>query len=415
MIIYLISNSKTPPKKVMGCSCLKSNLVIKSKVIPQENEFSNDNIINQSSNHQNRQTNQQVQVTNSQNRNEFNQNIISNQPINNQNSSNNFILNLNNPENEVNNINNNISNRDVNTVSRYPAFSGFTNFEPYLISKNDPNFNYPELPNEYLGHGLKRMKGYISHITLEKLQKVRDDFWTSRIEGDNEIWELLHAICNDQTLSDEDIMEMLRAGGIVPYKDCINVVYDSKGAIYEIPNYCINDPSQYNIPEIEYTKEKPNEKKLSIFIRFFTHQFSIKLSNWISIGELKKLIIKEEEKYNNLGEEQIRLFFGGKELSDDKEVWFYDIELESIIQMLVREKQLEKTCISKNIEVKEDKVKGKDELLSEKGNGLTEKNNLEEKEKIPNDVDKKETDLDKKENVDSNRNEIQCSEKVEQI
>ena len=39
----------------------------------------------------------------------------------------------------------------------------------------------------------------------------------------------------------------------------------------------------------------------------------------------------------------------------------------------------------------------------------------EEKEKIPNDVDKQQTDLDKKENVDSDRNEIQCSEKVEQI
>lgn len=404
MIIYLISNSKTPPKKVMGCSCLKSNLVIKSKVIPQENELLNDNVINQNSNHQNQQANQQVQNTNSQN-----QNIIPNQQNNQNPSNNNFVLNLNNPQNQANNINNNISNRDINTVSRYPAFSGFVNFEPYLISKNDPNFNYPELPNEYLGHGLKRMKGYISQITLEKLQKVRDDFWTSRIEGDNEVWELLHAICNDQTLSDEDIMEMLRAGGVIPYKDCINVVYDSKGAIYEIPNYCINVPLQYNIPEIEYSKEKPNEQKFTIFIRFFTHQFSIILSNWISIGELKNLIIKEE-KYNNLEQTQIRIFFGGKELLDDKEVWFYDIGPNSIVQMLVREKQLDKTSTAKNNEEKEDK---KEEILNEKVNDLTEKNKIEE-DNIPNDVDKKETDLDKKEIVDNNRNEIQCSEIVEE-
>ena len=294
----------------MGCSCLKSNTVIKSKVISIENSISNqipENII----------LPQQQHISNN--------NIIpSNNSNNNQctNNNQNEIFNLNN--------NNNISNA-IPIIS-----SGNPNFEPYLISKNDPNFNYPEIPNEYLGHGLKRMKGYISAITLEALQKVRDDFWSSRVEGNPEIWELLHAICHDQSLSDEDIIGMLRAGGIIPFKDCINVVYDSKGALYEIPNYCINDPSQYNIPEIEYTKEKPNEEEIEFKIRYFTHQFGIKLSNMKTIAEIKELILKEE-KYKDMEISRVRLFFGGKELHEDKEIWFYDIQNDSIVQMLVRQ------------------------------------------------------------------------------
>ena len=338
----------------MGCSCLKSYPVIKSKVIPIESNISNqmsnqDNIIRPKHQH-----------------------ISNNNLIPNNNSNNNQIQNEN---NDIFNLNNN--NNTNNPVSIIPTSN--PNFESYLISKNDPNFNYPELPNEYLGHGLKRMKGYISAITLEELQKVRDDFWTSRVEGDSEIWELLHAICNDQNLSDEDIMGMLKAGGIIPYKDSINVVYDSKGALYEIPNYCINDPSQYNIPEIEYTKEKPNEEEIVFKIRFFNHQFDIKLSNMKTIAEIKDLIIKEE-KYKDMEISRVRLFFGGKELHDDKEIWFYDIQNDSIVQMLVR--QLSNQSIKQDKEgIKTNYSNSKDmkEIDEEKENDL-----IEHKEKESN-------------------------------
>lgn len=34
-----------------------------------------------------------------------------------------------------------------------------------------------------------------------------------------------------------------------PFRNCINIVYDSKGILYEIPNYCINDPYKYELEE----------------------------------------------------------------------------------------------------------------------------------------------------------------------
>ena len=278
----------------MGCACLKSNVIIKSK-FNSSNFTEINNINNQNSNSRN-----------------------------------------NNQENIIRELSNNSNNNINNHLNIQQYF--IPNFEPYLQSKNDPSFNYPELENEYIGIGLKRMKGYISPINLEKLKKVREDFWSSRIEGDEKIWNILKNICNDESLKENDIQEILKVSGIIPYRNCINIVYDSKGALYEIPNYCINQPSQYKIEEIEYDKNKPKEEVINVIIRYYNNQFKFKISNWKNIIQLKENIIKIKD-YKNVNIENIRLFFGGKELNDIQELWFYNIVNKSIIQMLIKEEE----------------------------------------------------------------------------
>jgi hypothetical protein len=49
---------------------------------------------------------------------------------------------------------------------------------------------------------------------------------------------------------------ILETMGIKLHKECINVVFDSKGDSYEIPNYCINMPYKYNVKEDELKKKK---------------------------------------------------------------------------------------------------------------------------------------------------------------
>ena len=278
----------------MGCACLKSNVIIKSK-FNSSNFTDINNINNQNSNSRN-----------------------------------------NNQENIIRELSNNSNNNINNHLNIQQYF--IPNFEPYLQSKNDPSFNYPELENEYIGIGLKRMKGYINPINLEKLKKVREDFWSSRIEGDEKIWNILKNICNDESLKENDIKEILKVSGIIPYRNCINIVYDSKGALYEIPNYCINQPSQYKIEEIEYDKNKPKEEVINVIIRYYNNQFKFKISNWKNIIQLKENIIKIKD-YKNVNIENIRLFFGGKELNDIQELWFYNIVNKSIIQMLIKEEE----------------------------------------------------------------------------
>ena len=313
----------------MGCACLKSNVIIKSKF-----NSSNFTEINNANN----------QNSNSRNNNNNQENILR----------------------DLSNISNNNINNNMNIQQYFNP-----NFEPYLQSKNDPSFNYPEIENTYIGIGLKRMKGYISPINLEELKKVRENFWSSRIEGDEKIWDILKNICNDESLKENDIQEILKVSGIIPYKNCINIVYDSKGALYEIPNYCINQPSQYKIDEIEYDKKKPKEEVINIVIRYYNNQIKFKISNWKNILQLKENIIKIKD-YKNVSVENIRLFFGGKELHDNQELWFYNIINKSICQMLIKE---------------EEKLKEIDTNLDEYK--ITEKNNINEKELTINESSEK--------------------------
>ena len=308
----------------MGCACLRSNIIIKSNI--KDNEENNNNNLNNNNNNVN---NNNLNNLNSNNNNENN---------NNQNLNHNILNGENRNSNSINNNRiNSLNILESNNSNNHNIQNFFVpSFEPYLQSKHDENFNYKELPNEYTGKGLKKMKGYISHKTLEELKKIREDFWSSRIEGDREIWDILKNICNDTTLNEGDIKGILKASGIIPYRNCINIVYDSKGFLYEIPNYCINYPLKYEIEEIEYNKEKPNEENINIIIRYYISQIKFCISNWKKILELKNEIVKLEG-YENINVDRIRLFFGGKELCNDKEIWFYNINDKSICQMLIKE------------------------------------------------------------------------------
>ena len=181
------------------------------------------------------------------------------------------------------------------------------------------------------------MKGYICPVSYDELIKIRQDFWTSRIEGNPQIWEVLHMICNDNSLSLEDIDGYMKASNIVTYKGCINVTYDNKGYLYEIPNYCINDPMEY----LKTEEKKPKENKdINIKIRCLNIEEKIKINNYKNISDLKDAIKKCDNFIQKFMLDNIRLFFGGKELLDQKEIWFYNIENDSIIQMLAKPLEL---------------------------------------------------------------------------
>ena len=320
----------------MGCGCLnKKKVEIISNISENKNineGINHNNNINHrhsiSLNENNNVNNDNNQNNNQNNNNNNNQNNNSNQN-NNNNQNNNLISNSNdNNENIQNNINN--INQELNNLSESNSSGLSPSYEPYLQSKHDENFNYKEL-DKYVGTGIKRMKGYISPVPFEELEKIRNDFWSSRIEGNPQIWEILHMICNDNSLSVDDIDAYMKASNIVTYKGCINVTYDNKGFLYEIPNYCINDPLEYE----KFEEKKPLIKEdIEVKIRCFNLEEKIKINNFDNIKEIKENI-KKCEKFNKKYElNNIRLFFGGKELNDKKEVWYYNIQNNSIIQML---------------------------------------------------------------------------------
>ena len=367
----------------MGCGCLnKKKVEIISNISENKNineGINHNNNINHrhsiSLNENNNVNNDNNQNNNQNNNNNNNQNNNSNQN-NNNNQNNNLISNSNdNNENIQNNINN--INQELNNLSESNSSGLSPSYEPYLQSKHDENFNYKEL-DKYVGTGIKRMKGYISPVPFEELEKIRNDFWSSRIEGNPQIWEILHMICNDNSLSVDDIDAYMKASNIVTYKGCINVTYDNKGFLYEIPNYCINDPLEYE----KFEEKKPLIKEdIEVKIRCFNLEEKIKINNFDNITEIKENI-KKCEKFNKKYElNNIRLFFGGKELNDKKEIWYYNIQNESIIQMLANPLENKiKLEENKNVPIKilSSITLDNDEEMDKKENENDEVDNLQE-------------------------------------
>ena len=108
------------------------------------------------------------------------------------------------------NTNNNINSNNIVNPQQ-------PNFEPFLQSKIDPYFNFPEVDDDtYVGKGLKRMKGYVSSITKEELLRKREEFWQTRVEGNAETWQFLQRICEDPEFEHEDIQAYLSATGVIP-------------------------------------------------------------------------------------------------------------------------------------------------------------------------------------------------------
>ena len=227
-------------------------------------------------------------------------------------------------------INNNIQRPNRPNIRQVNTDLNIRNLDPFLQSTINPSFNFPEVKeNIYLGIGLKKIKGYISNISKEELIKKRKEFWETRIEGNFETWNFLKQICENDDLDEKDIKAYLEANEIIPYKNCINVTYDRMGGIYEIPNYCIQDPVEYIL--INENKNKPNEKEINFNIKKDIEIFNIQNSNYLSVDILKSNL---GNKFN-CNKEDIRLFFTGKEMMNDKEIWFYDIDNNCTITAMI--------------------------------------------------------------------------------
>lgn len=264
----------------------------------------NNNYNSNNQNHNNNNNSNHLR-NNNNNRNNFNRNIINNQ------------------ENIINNNNNN----DPNNIT----FSRL-GIEPYLQSQHIADFNFPEVEQDlYVGHGLKKMKGYISNIPKSELQKRRKDFWETRIEGNQEIWAYLREICEMEDVEGGvDVEELLDMYNIRPYKNCINIVYDQMGNLYEIPNYCIHEPSKYDLPELK--KEPPKNKKIINFIiRNGKNQIKVSYSNYCLVKEVKKFLGK---KYGT-NEKNVRLFYYGKEMQNEQQLWIYNTDNDSVVTMMI--------------------------------------------------------------------------------
>mmetsp|Transcript_16177 Transcript_16177/g.54179 ORF Transcript_16177/g.54179 Transcript_16177/m.54179 type:complete len:264 (-) Transcript_16177:127-918(-) len=182
-------------------------------------------------------------------------------------------------------------------------------------------------------------------MTRGQLLSKRDEFWDTApaFNGKPEIWQALRAAaeCEDT----ETAQAIMAAVNVTLPHGNLSVVYDELGNKYDIPPYCLSEPtnmvkdeSSESLPAVNETAEKTSEEsqelaEMSIRLRLSTGaelEWS-GLSN-VTIGELKTFVEAKE----NLAPARQRCFFGGQLLTDAHTLQKAKIPSESVVQIMVR-------------------------------------------------------------------------------
>ena len=195
-------------------------------------------------------------------------------------------------------------------------------------NKRDPNFpDMEEWTGErYKGIGIKRMKGYKCDLPIDKLNEMREKFWSTKIE-ENENWRIIQQIC----VFDEERANMtLGRFNFEVAENCVNHIIGSHGEHYFVPNYCINDPYF----EKELKREDVPEKKIKLFLYDVSSDTTVEetFSNHDTGEKIKNKFIQEAKIKEN--EYKIRLFFSGSEIKNSDCIYQHGIEDNFKIQVM---------------------------------------------------------------------------------
>lgn len=114
--------------------------------------------------------------------------------------------------------------------------------------------------NQATGEGIKRVPCYETPLTKHELEKWRKEFWETRTQGSQHIWQLLRNACEE---TPETAQALILAAGLQMPQNSLTLVIDENGVYYRVPICCIAEPMNYSVNYVDQklkTKQKPAEK-----------------------------------------------------------------------------------------------------------------------------------------------------------
>ena len=199
-------------------------------------------------------------------------------------------------------------------------------------NKNDngPDPNFPDMEewegDRYKGVGIKRMKGYKCDLPINKLNELREKFWTTKINED-ENWRIIQQIC---VFDEERANLTLGRYNFEVAVDCINHIIGSDGEHYYVPNYCINDP--YFEKTLSFKDEEEKKINLLLYDVSTDTTISAEFSNHDLGSKIKKVFIEKTNMNEN--EYKLRLFFSGMEIKDNEYIYQHKLDNNFKIQIM---------------------------------------------------------------------------------
>ena len=171
--------------------------------------------------------------------------------------------------------------------------------------------DYTEIEGQFAGEGVKKTLAWKATITRLQLESKRAEFWQTRAGGRRNIWLVIkNAIEADH----QTAALLLQMSGIVIKGENITVLEDTNGNIYEIPPFIINDPLCFSDERKKAVPKQIIKENVEIRVRIRIPGVSedqvIIVNNMVTGKELKESYCDKQ----SVPIENVRLFFGGKEM-----------------------------------------------------------------------------------------------------
>ena len=102
--------------------------------------------------------------------------------------------------------------------------------------------------NQATGEGIKRVPCYETPLTKHELEKWRKEFWETRTQGSQHIWQLLRNACEE---TPETAQALILAAGLQMPQNSLTLVIDENGVYYRVPICCIAEPMNYSVNYVD--------------------------------------------------------------------------------------------------------------------------------------------------------------------
>ena len=217
-------------------------------------------------------------------------------------------------------------------IYRIDTITNYGNVNQNILTTNEKSNeifnNMPEVEEEiYVNYGIKRMKGYKCNLHIDELNNLREKFWQLKISLNERYKFLRQAVLYDSNKCEEYLIK----NGFLTINGCINQCTDYTKYVYNIPNYCINDP--YFEKELEKVNLNREKNKICIFLKLNDIKEKFIFDDDITGKEIKEEFLKRKNLDLENYFKRIRLFFGGNEIHDNEFLYQHKVKDNYSIQV----------------------------------------------------------------------------------
>lgn len=193
--------------------------------------------------------------------------------------------------------------------------------------------DYQEIEGQYVGEGIKKTLAWKATISRPQLEVKRDEFWNTRTTGRRNVWMVIKSAVE---ADHETASLLLQMSGIALKGDNITILEDTNGNLYEVPVFIVNDPVSFSNEKKKAVPKANIAENVKINIKIRRPGIGddqlLEVNNMMTGTELKKMYAEKE----NLQEECLRLFFGGREMKYENNLVSHLIQNDMVVTAFIR-------------------------------------------------------------------------------